>query len=161
MTEDRSSFVWPSASTLVRRAERELNLPPLPVAEVKTVDRFAALEANLFRYESSYIGLHPPGYESTGRFASGRRLFKKVIRRLTWWYVEPRWTVQREMTAALVEYSRESIDLLRAMSAEVSEVRTRVQELESLLSNTVPGRASELSGLNVEHDSRHDSNKIG
>ena len=164
VTDSKPTFIWPSAPTLVRRAERELNVAPMPSAPdalAHTVDRFAELEAKLFTYETSYIGLHPPGYESGGRLAFARRFFKKVSRRLMWWYVEPRWTVHREMTATLVGFAHESIDLLRAMSAEIAEVRTRVGELEALEHQTSTGQSHELSGLKAEHPPHHDPPPVG
>lgn len=160
MTSRGSTFVWPSASTLVRRAERELNLPPSPVASVThaaAVDQFAEMEAFLRRYEGSSIGLHPPGYEAAGRFVGVKVLIKKISRRLMWWYVEPRWTVQRDMTSALVGYARESIDTMRLMTAEIVEVRARVDELEALMRQATAGQAIERAGLGVEHVGHRDS----
>lgn len=144
-----SRFVWPTAETLIRRAERELNLAPqpqqsAPVAD--TIDRFAELEARLYRYEVSYPALHPVGYDSGGRLAPAKVVLKKVSRRLMWWYVEPRWTVHREMTANLVGFSHEAIEVLRTMSAEIEELRARIGEQEELARPTVAAPTDELGG---------------
>ena len=97
-----------------------------------TVDRFAELAVRLLAYESGYVGLHPPGYESGGRLAPVRRFVKKVSRRLMWWYVEPRWTVHREMTANLAGFNHAAIDLARSIAEELEELRARVADLEGL-----------------------------
>ena len=41
----------------------------------------------------------PPIESPPGVAAPGKRMFKRVIRKFTWWYVEPRWRVQNDFDA--------------------------------------------------------------
>lgn len=149
MTVDMPPFVWPSAESLVRRAERELKISPSPQATSTGTasdgaDRFTGLEVRLYRYEIGCSGLDPIGYESSGRLAPAKTLFKKVSRRLMWWYVEPRWAVQREMTANLVDFSYEAINVMRSMSAEMADLQARLNEQEEIARATSLSRSIEV-----------------
>jgi len=139
MDDDIRSFVWPSASTLVRRAERSLNIvrsvPPAtePAAGALSVETLADLEARMIRFEQGYWSLVPPGFESAGRLASGKRFMKRVVRKVVWWYVEPRWAIQRDVTADLAGFATSSIQVMRAMSAELHDLRSKVDQMERRL----------------------------
>lgn len=148
MTQKRSTFVWPSAPILVLRAERELKVAPHAHQSIESAARFAELETWLFRYEQGYGALVPPGFESAGRLAAAKRFAKKVTRRFVWWYVEPRWTVHREMTGNLAGFGHTSMDMLRSMSTELDLLRLRVAELEDQASRA-HGIAAHDSAINV------------
>ncbi len=141
MNDVAPPFVWPSASTLVRRAEQSLEIVrPIgpaaaqlaPVAPTIAVD-IASLESRLVAIERGYWTLVPPGFESGGRLASVKRLFKRVSRRFMWWYVEPRWIVQRELTAEFAGFSASTIEAMRLMSVEMDGLRARIDELDRRL----------------------------
>lgn len=126
-----STIAWPSASTLIARAETSLGILRLATIPATTDARPQAidlgdLEARLLRLEACYHALVPPGYESAGPFAPVKRLMKRTTRRLMWWYVEPRWDVQRHATAELAGFLHASIDALRLVSADVQELRACV-----------------------------------
>ena len=137
MNDDTDVIGWPSAKTLVRRAERSLHVEGLPGSRsgrrVPAPEAIVELEHRLHRFEHVYASLVPPGFESAGRLAPLKRLFKRVTRRFVWWYVEPRWTMQREATAELVGFARTSIQVTHAISAELLELRSIVHELEQRL----------------------------
>lgn len=140
MDDDMTSFVWPSASILVHRAERSLNIvrtfSPAPEAasSALSVEKLADLEARVIRFEQGYWSLVPPGFESAGRLASVKRFMKRVVRKVVWWYVEPRWAVQRDVTAELAGFASSSIQAMQAMSIELHDLRSRVDEMERRLS---------------------------
>lgn len=68
--------------------------------------------------------LHPPDL-SGARGMRGRvgRIFKRVIRRLTSWYVEPRWGIQQEFDVRGMEFSRHAIGAFARLDAELEELR--------------------------------------
>ena len=128
----RNSFAWPSAATLVARAETALGVAPrqLGLADAVTSPTARAsigdLELHLVRLESFYHALVPPGFESGGRLAVLKRFLKKATRRLMWWYVEPRWDVQRQATAELAGFVQATIEMMRSMSEDLRDLRARV-----------------------------------
>ncbi len=68
--------------------------------------------------------LHPPELSSQGgprRRAGG--LVKRVIRRLTSWYVEPRWRVQEQLDAKAVEFSAEAYNSVYRIESEIERLR--------------------------------------
>jgi 2-polyprenyl-3-methyl-5-hydroxy-6-metoxy-1,4-benzoquinol methylase len=68
--------------------------------------------------------LHAPDL-SGARGIRGRlgRVFKKVVRRLTNWYVEPRWVVQNELDVRSMEFSRQVIGAVARVDAELEDLR--------------------------------------
>lgn len=68
--------------------------------------------------------LHSPDL-SGARGVRGRvgRVFKRVVRRLTSWYVEPRWVVQNELDFRGMEFSRGVIGAVARLDAELEELR--------------------------------------
>jgi 2-polyprenyl-3-methyl-5-hydroxy-6-metoxy-1,4-benzoquinol methylase len=77
--------------------------------------------------------LHAPDL-SAAKGIRGRvgRIFKRVVRRLTSWYVEPRWVVQNELDVRNMEFSRQVIGAFARLDAELEElqrqnVRLRLQ----------------------------------
>ena len=138
---EQATLMLPSADALVRRAEEVLGIDRSSTgAAVSAPDTprgmLADLDRRLAGIERGYWALVPPGYESLGRATRVKRFFKQVIRRSVWWYVEPRWTVQRELTAELAGIVQVSIHTMRAMSDELETLRSRVGQLES----HVPGQ---------------------
>ncbi|HEY1651002.1 MAG TPA: methyltransferase domain-containing protein [Acidimicrobiales bacterium] len=51
------------------------------------------------------------------------RVFKRMLRRLTSWYVEPRWAVQQEFDVRGMEFSRQAIGAFARLDAELEELR--------------------------------------
>ena len=134
---DNFKFSWPRESILIERAERALNIvrptaPRLPAA-VTVEQAIAEMVSRLGALEESSRGVVPPGYESGGHLVGLKRLLKKVSRRLVWWYVEPRWTVQREITTELTAFARSSIQANQALAAQVESLQSKVADLQRAL----------------------------
>lgn len=133
MSGEIDIFAWPAASVLVQRAEQSLKivrpLPPTTLAASSLTD----MHIRLAKLEHGYHLLVPPGYESGGRMASLKRAMKKIARPLMWWYVEPRWIVQRDLTADLASFVSSSIRATDEMVAELRVLRSKVHELEQKL----------------------------
>jgi hypothetical protein len=133
MSGEIDEFVWPSASALVRRAEQRLNVAR-PVAPITVAaGSLAEMRHRLTKFEQGHHSLVPTGYESTGRASLIKRTLKKFIRPLMWWYVEPRWIVQRDLTADLAAFASASILAMDEMVAELHSLRLQVHELEQQL----------------------------
>ena len=131
---DNFKFSWPRESILIERAERALNIvrptaPRLPAA-VTVEQAIAEMVSRLGALEEGSRGVVPPGYESGGHLVGLKRLLKKVSRRLVWWYVEPRWTVQREITTELTAFARSSMQANQALAAQVESLQSKVADLQ-------------------------------
>jgi O-antigen chain-terminating methyltransferase len=68
--------------------------------------------------------LHPPDLGGA-KGVRGRigRVFKKMVRRLTSWYVEPRWVAQSEFDARGIDFSRQVIGAVARIDGELEELR--------------------------------------
>jgi len=126
-------FEWPTSRVLIRRAERSLNVSAKsdrravgPIAESVIC---ADLSSRLDVVDQTITRLVAPGYESSGRFVRLKRDMKRVIRRTVWWYVEPRWDVQRALTSDLATIARGSLNLVEQMTLEIQDLRDLVDEL--------------------------------
>jgi 2-polyprenyl-3-methyl-5-hydroxy-6-metoxy-1,4-benzoquinol methylase len=87
-------------------------------------DGLAALVSPVHEMRALHGGLHPPELASGGgprRRAGG--FLKRLVRRLTSWYVEPRWQVQEQLDAKAIEFSAEAYNSVHRMEAELEELR--------------------------------------
>jgi hypothetical protein len=48
---------------------------------------------------------------------------KRIIRRLTSWYVEPRWAAQREFDAETARFATDATDAIRSLRREIEELQ--------------------------------------
>jgi hypothetical protein len=60
---------------------------------------------------------------SPGLAGRGAAATKRIVRRLTAWYVEPRWEVQREVNAEAARFATDSADALRALQDEIQNLQ--------------------------------------
>ncbi len=78
--------------------------------------------------------LHPPevggGAGLRGRVGS---VVKRVVRRLTSWYVEPRWIVQQQFDSELIEFSAQAYNAIYRIDTELDELRRQVTRLKMQL----------------------------
>jgi len=74
--------------------------------------------------------VQPPPERGRGLRGMASLLVRKVVARLTHWYMEPRWTAQHEIDAELARFATECVGELAAARAELSSMRARVDELE-------------------------------
>jgi hypothetical protein len=135
MSGEIDTFVWPEASTLVQRAERSLNIVRAVPLDAVAERSIADMRLRMTKLEQGYHSLVPPGYESGRRLGGVKRTLKKLVRPLMWWYVEPRWIVQQDLTADLAAFASSSIRVTEEVLVELRTLRSRVQDLERQLAD--------------------------
>ncbi len=95
---------------------------PSPQADVRPATE--QLAAPVHAMQPLLEELHPPDLSgAAGLRGRAGRLTKRVIRRLTSWYVEPRWIKQQEFDLRNIEFSREVIGYAARVDAELEELR--------------------------------------
>jgi hypothetical protein len=62
-----------------------------------------------------------------------RGLAKRVVRRVTWWYIEPRWVVQRSIDEEAARMARSTVTVLSGLHQDLTEARREVALLRSRL----------------------------
>lgn len=107
------------------------------VAPLSTPAVWSELASRVASLEQATKSLVPPGFESFGRFAGVKRNSKRVIRRLVWWYVEPRWEVQRALAADSAAIARLLLGVAEQMTAELDELRDLIDEVAQRLMDEV------------------------
>ena len=67
----------------------------------------------------------------TRRVSEGRvgRFFKRVVRRITSWYVEPRWVTQQGFDSRTIEFSREVIGSFDLTNRQLARVDAELEDL--------------------------------
>jgi len=135
-------FAWPASSVLVERAERSLGIVRSPglfeAADVAAMHGIPEMEARLVKVDSELSAIVPTGFESAGSLAFLKRTMKKVSRRLMWWYVEPRWIVQREINVELAAITHLSVQALAELSLTTASLQARIEEMERAARGTAP-----------------------
>ncbi len=87
-------------------------------------DGLAAVVGPVHEMRVLHRDLHPPELPSGGgprRSAFG--LLKRLIRRLTSWYVEPRWQIQEQIDARAIDFSSEVYNSLHRVEVELERLR--------------------------------------
>ena len=74
--------------------------------------------APIHAMRAAHGSVHPP--EVPGGPGS---VVKKLVRRLTSWYVEPRWTAEQELDARTIDFASEAYNSLHRIEAELEGVR--------------------------------------
>jgi SAM-dependent methyltransferase len=96
---------------------------PSPQADIRPVAT-EQLAAPVHAMQPLLEELHPPDLSgAAGLRARAGRPIKRAIRRLTSWYVEPRWIKQQEFDIRNIEFSRQVIGHVARVDAELEEVR--------------------------------------
>lgn len=67
---------------------------------------------------AAHADLHPP---DVGGGAGGA--WKKIVRRLTSWYVEPRWAAEQELDARTIEFASQAYNNLHRIDVELEALR--------------------------------------
>ncbi len=107
---------------LLSAIDRQSGFPPAEIRPVTTEQLAEPVDA----MQPLHAELHPPDLRgATGLRGRFRRHFKRVIRRLTSWYVEPRWIIQEQFDLRDIEFSRHVIAALERVDAELEELRRR------------------------------------
>jgi hypothetical protein len=88
------------------------------------------LAAPVHAMQPLHAELHPPDLSgATGLRGRVGRLFKRVVRRLTSWYVEPRWVIQQEFDLRDIEFSRHMIGAFDLTNRHLERVDAELEEL--------------------------------
>ena len=96
---------------------------PSPQAHIRPVAT-EQLAAPVHAMQPLLEELHPPDLSgAAGLRGQAGRLTKRVIRRLTSWYVEPRWIKQQEFDLRNIDFSREVIGYAARVDAELEELK--------------------------------------
>jgi 2-polyprenyl-3-methyl-5-hydroxy-6-metoxy-1,4-benzoquinol methylase len=88
------------------------------------------LAAPVHAMQPLHAELRPPDLSgATGLRGRTGRLFKRVIRRLTSWYVEPRWIIQKDFDHRSIEFSRQVIADFDVTNRHLQRVDAELEEL--------------------------------
>jgi O-antigen chain-terminating methyltransferase len=78
--------------------------------------------------------LHPPDVGGRpGLRGSLGAVVRRVVRRLTSWYVEPRWVLQQEFDAQTIQFSAEAFNAVHRVDNEMDELRAQIARLKMQL----------------------------
>ncbi len=104
---------------LIRRIDDGASTPGSSEA-----DGLPAVVAPIHEMRALHRELHPPDITASGGAGvRGGALIKKSVRRLTSWYVEPRFQVQEEMDARMVEFASETYNAIYRLEEELEDLR--------------------------------------
>jgi 2-polyprenyl-3-methyl-5-hydroxy-6-metoxy-1,4-benzoquinol methylase len=96
---------------------------PSPQADIRPVAT-EQLAAPVHAMQPLLEELHPPDLsDAAGLRGRAGRPIKRAIRRLTSWYVEPRWIKQQEFDFRNIEFSRQVIGHVARVDTELEELR--------------------------------------
>lgn len=115
-----------SADDFVRRIEQLLGDIRMAgvAAEQVGVSEAATLDAPIHAMRAVHGQMHPPDLARSqgfkGRFGA---LVKRFVRRLTSWYVEPRWQQQQEIDAQAIQFASMAFNTLHRIDAELDDLR--------------------------------------
>jgi 2-polyprenyl-3-methyl-5-hydroxy-6-metoxy-1,4-benzoquinol methylase len=111
---------------LVSTIDGQSGSPPADIRPVGTEELAAPVHA----MQPLHAALHPPDLSgAAGPRGRVGRLVKRVIRRLTSWYVEPRWAVQQEFDLRTIELSRQVIGAFDLTNMHLTRVDAELEEL--------------------------------
>jgi 2-polyprenyl-3-methyl-5-hydroxy-6-metoxy-1,4-benzoquinol methylase len=134
-----------SAEALVNRVEQLIErIDAGGPSEADAPTGLAAVVAPVHGMRVLHREMHPP--EVGGRSGS---LVKRVVRRLTSWYVEPRFQVQERIDAQAVEFAAEAYNALVRMEEEIEELRR--QNVRTKLEVVAAGERSRRQRQVTEH----------
>ena len=122
-----------SPDVLVERVRQLLSSMDGQSASAPTDIRPVATEqlaAPVHAMQPLHAELHPPDLSgATGLRGRVGRLFKRIIRRLTSWYVEPRWITQQEFDLRNIEFSRHVLNGFDLTNRHLEQVDAELEEL--------------------------------
>jgi 2-polyprenyl-3-methyl-5-hydroxy-6-metoxy-1,4-benzoquinol methylase len=102
---------------------------PTPPADIRAVST-EHLAAPVHAMQPLHAGLLPPDLSgAAGLRGRAGRFFKRVVRRLTSWYVEPRWVTQQEFDFRNIEFSREVIGAFDLTNRHLARVDAELEDL--------------------------------
>lgn len=121
-----------SAEALVKKVEGlveaiDSGQKPAPSGQVAG----PALDEPIHFMRMIHREMHPPELAPGGGFgARVGTLAKRVVRRLTSWYVEPRWQLQQDLDAQSIEFASQAYNNVWRIDAELNELRRQIARLK-------------------------------
>jgi hypothetical protein len=94
----------------------------------------STLDAPIHAMRVVHGQLHPP--DAGGRPGLRGRIgsmLRRVVRRLTSWYVEPRWILQQEFDTQTIEFSSQAFNEMHRVDADLNELRAQMARLKMQL----------------------------
>jgi 2-polyprenyl-3-methyl-5-hydroxy-6-metoxy-1,4-benzoquinol methylase len=90
-----------------------------------------SLDAPIHAMRVMHSQMHPPDLGHAGGLR-GRvgTLVRRVVRKLTSWYVEPRWILQQQIDSQIIEFDSQMYNSVRRIDAELDELRQRNARLK-------------------------------
>jgi len=102
---------------------------PVPPADIRAVST-EQLSVPVHGMQPLHAALLPPDLSSpAGPRGRAGRFVKRVVRRLTSWYVEPRWVTQKEFDSRNIEFSREVIGAFDLTNRHLARVDAELEDL--------------------------------
>ena len=138
-----------SADALVSRVEQLIERIDAdgPVDE-SAPSGLAAVVAPVHGMRVLHREMHPPEVGGGGARGGAGSLLKKTVRRMTSWYVEPRFQVQEQIDGQAVEFAAETYNALVRMEEEIEELRR--QNVRTRLEVVVAGERIRRQRLVVD-----------
>jgi 2-polyprenyl-3-methyl-5-hydroxy-6-metoxy-1,4-benzoquinol methylase len=122
-----------SADVLLQRVEqllgtidtRDVSIAPREGVTPPTVD------APIHAMRVIQREMHPPDLDAPGG-GGGRvgRFAKRVVRRLTSWYVEPRWVLQQQLDSENIEFASRAYNSISRIEVELDDLRRQNTRLK-------------------------------
>jgi 2-polyprenyl-3-methyl-5-hydroxy-6-metoxy-1,4-benzoquinol methylase len=121
-----------SAEVLVQRVEQLLGQIDAADVSPSQTSRVAtpSLDAPIHAMRVIHGQMHPPELGSPGWRGRVGALGKRVVRKLTSWYVEPRWILQQQIDSQNIEFASQMYNSVRRIDAELDELRQQNTRLK-------------------------------
>ena len=120
---------------------------PLVSGSVSATD-VARARAELLHRLWGTVTVEPVAVGAGARGLTGH-FVKRLVRRATAWYVEPRWAAQREIDAEVARFASDSVRAMEDLRTEVAELKgaldraqTLVRDLETRQRQAAPQNAT-------------------
>jgi O-antigen chain-terminating methyltransferase len=124
-----------------------------------------ALDAPIHAMRVIHGQISPPDLSgAAGLRGRGGRLVKKAVRKLTSWYVEPRWVLQQGLDAQAIEFAAQAYNNVARVDAELEDLRRQNARLKLQLvaanerasrsryelGEVLTGAVTDIDGLTVQ-----------
>jgi SAM-dependent methyltransferase len=125
-----------SADVLVQRIEHLLEAihagnQPVSAASADHPAPSTSLDAPIHAMRVIHKEIHPPTVDGEGglRGRAGS-IVKRAVRKMTGWYVEPRWILQQQLDGQNIEFSAQAYNSVYRIDTELDELRRQITRLK-------------------------------
>ncbi len=124
-----------SADVLIERIEHLLGAVRVDErTSTALVEPSPPLDLPIHRMRTVLSEIHPPDVDgSSGPRGLVGSVVKRVVRRMTSWYVEPRWILQQQFDSQGVEFSAQAYNSIYRIDTELDELRRQIARLKMQL----------------------------